>query len=89
MPSTCFNELLDVMREIIDTGGEDFLPFKGFFFDTWAAGIKEPLVEGWRIALLMSIEALSIIAMDLWILHVKKSHQLLLLAFHAKIHYKL
>lgn len=28
MPSTCCNE---------------FLPFKGFFFDTWAAGIKEPL----------------------------------------------
>lgn len=46
MPSTCCNELLDVMRDIIDAGGEDFLPFKGFFFDTWAAGIKEPLRTG-------------------------------------------
>lgn len=90
MPSTCCNELLDVMRDMIDTGGNEFLPFKGFFFDTWLLVSRNHCkLEDWRIALRMLIGAWWIIAMHLLILQVKKCHQLLLLVFHARIHYQL
>lgn len=43
MPSRYCTQLLDVMHNMIDAGGNEFLLLQGFFFDTWSAGIKQPL----------------------------------------------
>lgn len=43
VPGILCTELVGVMHVLVENAGERFAKFKGFFFDTWTAGIKEPL----------------------------------------------
>lgn len=45
IPSVKLAALVDKMRSIIQGGGDDLAMYAGFFFDTWAIGVKQPLLE--------------------------------------------